>query len=233
MGDGPGAHLVGPGRTVSAPPATAAPRPRYRGVSHEVAAAVFPVLGAVLVVAAHGAAAKVATVVYTVGISAMYTVSACYHRGSWSPAAKRRMRRLDHSTILVGIAATYTPVAAIGLDQSTGRLLLVAVWSLAVTGVVVRNLWLTAPSWVVATVYVAVGWVAVGVAPALVHHLGAPTLALVVTGGATYTLGAVVYSRKRPDPAPTVFGYHEVFHALVVGAGIMFYAAVATVVVHG
>lgn len=214
-------------------PAAVDVRPRLRGVSHQLAAFVFPALGLVLVTLARGAAAKVATSVYTAGVTAMYVVSACYHRGQWSAAARQRMRRLDHSTILVGIAATYTPIAAIGLGGTTGRLLLVAVWGLAVAGVVIRNLWLTAPSWMVAAVYVAVGWAAVAVLPALLHHLGGLTFSLLGAGGVVYTLGAVVYGRRRPDPAPGVFGYHEVFHALVLGAGLIFYLAVARVVVRG
>ena len=205
--------------------------PRLRGVSHQVGAFVFTALGLVLVLLAPTPGARVAVAVYAVGVTAMYAVSACYHRGGWSPAARQRMRRLDHSMILVSIAATYTPLAALGLDSGTARGLLVTVWILAAVGIVVRNLWLGAPRWVVAAVYMVVGWTAVAVLPALWSQLGVVTCALVLLGGTVYSLGALVYSRRRPDPAPAVFGYHEVFHALVLVAGLIFYAAVARVTV--
>jgi hemolysin III len=161
----------------------------------------------------------------------MYATSACYHRGNWSAPVKRRLRRIDHSMILVGIAATYTPIAVIGLNRTTARLLLVVVWGLSVTGVVIRNVWLGAPRWLVAAVYIGVGWTALAVLPALWTQLGVVTFGLLLFGGAVYSIGALVYSRRRPDPVPAVFGYHEVFHALVLVAGLVFYAAIIRVVV--
>jgi hemolysin III len=205
-------------------------KPRLRGVTHEVAAFLFPVMGLVALLVARSTGAKVAVGVYTLGVTGMYATSACYHRGGWAPAAKRRMRRLDHSMILVGIASTYTPVAAVGLPAGTAWALLSVVWGLALAGVVIRNLWLGAPRWVTAAVYVAVGWTAVAVLPTLWAHLGVTIFVLLLTGGLVYSLGALVYSRRRPDPVPAVFGYHEVFHALVLAAGVMFYAAVIGVV---
>ena len=207
-----------------------ASKPRLRGVSHEIAALVFPALGVLALVLAHSAGSKAAVAVYTVGLTGMYATSACYHRGSWSVAAKRRLRRLDHSMILVGIAATYTPIAAIGLHATTALALLTVVWGLAVAGVVIRNVWLGAPRWLVAGVYVAVGWTALAVAPTLWTQLGVVTFGLLLLGGVVYSIGAAVYSRRRPDPLPAVFGYHEVFHALVLAAGLLFYAAVIRVV---
>jgi hemolysin III len=204
--------------------------PRLRGVSHEVAAFVFPALGLVLVLLASSPGARVAVAVYTAGCTAMYATSAFYHRRKWSVPARQRMRRLDHSMILVGIAATYTPIAAIGLHASTARVLLGIVWGLAGLGVVVRNAWLDAPRWLVASIYIAVGWTALGVLPALWSQLGVVTFSLLILGGLVYSIGALVYSRQRPDPAPGVFGYHEVFHALVLAAGLLFYAAVIAVV---
>jgi hemolysin III len=206
-------------------------KPRLRGVSHEVAAFVFPALGLLLVLIAPTASSRVPLAIYTAGVTAMYATSACYHRGRWSAAGKQRMRRLDHSMILMGIAATYTPIAAIGLDGSTARALLAAVWSLAGGGIVIRNLWLGAPRWLVSGVYIAVGWTALAVLPALWSQLGAVTCALLLLGGLVYSLGALVYSRRRPDPVPAVFGYHEVFHALVLLAGLIFYSAVARVAI--
>ena len=209
----------------------AADKPRLRGVSHEVAAFVFPVLGLLLVLLAPKASSRVPVAVYTAGVTAMYATSACYHRGRWSAAARQRMRRLDHSMILVGIAATYTPIATIGLDGSTARPLLAVVWGLAAVGIVIRNAWLGAPRWLLPGVYIAVGWTALAVLPALWGQLGGVTFALLLFGGLVYSLGALVYSRRRPDPVPAVFGYHEVFHALVLLAGLLFYAAVVRVAI--
>ena len=205
-------------------------KPRLRGVSHEIAAVVFPVLGVVAVLLAPSPGAKAAVGLYTVGVTGMYAASACYHRGNWSAAAERRLRRVDHSMILVGIAATYTPIASIGLTRTTGRVLLSVVWVLAGTGLVIRNVWIAAPRWLVASVYVGVGWTAVVLLPAMWTQLGAVTFGLIVLGGITYSIGALVYSRRRPDPVPAAFGYHEVFHALVIVAGLVFYAAVIRVV---
>jgi len=204
--------------------------PRWRGVSHEVAAFVFPVLGVVLVAVAHTTAARWAALVYSVGITAMYAASACYHRGHWDPAVRRRLRRLDHSMILIGIAATYTPIAVVGLDARSARILLGVVWPLALAGIIVQMLWLHAPRWLVAGLYVVIGWTALAFVPVLWHQLGVVTFALIVGGGVVYSAGARVYSARQPDPLPAVFGYHEVFHALVIAAGLMFYVAIARVV---
>ena len=206
-------------------------KPRWRGTSHHVAAFAFPLLGLFLVAVAHTTAARWAALVYGAGVTAMYATSACYHRGHWSPKVRQALRRLDHSMILVGIAATYTPVAAVALPRRSGHILLAVVWGLAAVGIIIRNLWLGAPRWVVAAVYIVVGWVAVGVLPTLWHRLGGVSFALLLLGGALYSVGAVVYSRRRPDPWPGVFGYHEVFHALVVFAGVAFYVMVLRVLV--
>ena len=219
--------VVGPDRGAGA---VAPVKPRLRGVSHEVAAVVFPALGVLLVLVAP-ARSRMPVAIYTAGVTAMYATSACYHRGRWSVSAKQRMRRLDHSMILIGIAATYTPIAALGLDRSTARALLVAIWGLAAAGIVIRNVWLGAPRWVVPAVYIGVGWTALAVAPALWSQLGGVTFALLLVGGLAYSLGALVYGQRRPDPVPAVFGYHEVFHALVLLAGLIFYAAVAGVAI--
>ena len=206
-------------------------KPSGRGVSHEIAAFVFPVLGLALVVVAPTAAARWSALVYTVGVTAMYATSACYHHGHWSPPARRRLRRLDHSMILVGIAATYTPLAVVGLDSRSARVLLAIVWTLAIIGVVVQMLWLDAPRWLVAGIYVVVGWTALLFVPVLWNQLGVVTFSLIVAGGVLYSVGARVYSTRRPDPVPAVFGFHEVFHALVIAAGLVFYVAIARVIV--
>jgi hemolysin III len=206
-------------------------KPRWRGGSHEVAAFVFPVLGACLVAVAHTTAARWAALAYSVGVTAMYATSACYHRGHWNPSVRQRLRRLDHSMILVGIAATYTPIAVVGLDARSARILLGVVWPLAVAGIVVQMFWLNAPRWLVAGLYVVIGWTALAFVPVLWHELGVITFSLIVGGGVVYTVGARVYSARRPDPLPAVFGFHEVFHALVIAAGLIFYVAIARVIV--
>lgn len=205
-------------------------KPRLRGVSHEVAAFVFPVLGLVLLVLADTTSVRWAVLVYTAGVTAMYTASACYHRGHWTDVTRRRMRRLDHSMIMVAIAATYTPVAVAALPRHTATILLGVVWSLAVVGVIVQMLWINAPRWLSAALYIAIGWTAVAFLPTLWTHLGVLSFAGLVLGGVVYSVGAVVYSTQRPDPNPLVFGYHEVFHALVIAAGLVFYATIVRVV---
>ena len=205
-------------------------KPRLRGVSHQIAAIAFPFLGLALVVVADGAAAKLAVLVYTVGLTSMYATSATYHRGDWSGPTRLRLRRLDHAMIVVAIASTYTPIAVIGLTHQSARVLLSVVWTLAVVGVVLQLLWLNAPRWLVAILYIGLGWTAVAFAPTLWRELGALTFSLLLAGGIVYSFGAVVYSTRRPDPVPEVFGYHEIFHALVITAGLLFYVAIARVV---
>jgi hemolysin III len=205
-------------------------KPTWRGRSHQIAACVFPLLCVPLALAAHTAGDTAAVLVYAAGVTAMYTVSAAYHRGRWTDVARRRMRRLDHSTILVGIAATYTPLVVIGLGGTIATVVLAVVWGGAAAGVAVRMLWLDAPRPVTILAYLGVGWVALAILPRLLHDLGGVVFALMLAGGAVYSIAAVIYSRRRPDPWPATFGYHEVFHALVLAAGACFYAAVAIVV---
>ena len=208
-------------------------KPKLRGVSHEIAAFVFPFFGLALFVIADTTAVRWSVVVYTLGLTAMYTASACYHRGHWSDPVRLRLRRLDHSMIIVAIAATYTGIAVGGLGHHTTVVLLTLAWSLAVVGVVVQLVWLHAPRWLLALVYIALGWMAVAFAPTLWRQLGVVTFVLLVLGGVVYSVGAVVYATRRPDPSPAVFGFHEVFHALVIVAGLIFYAAIARVIVAG
>lgn len=210
-----------------------AAKPRLRGVSHEVAAVVFPILGWLAVALAPSGGGRATAAVYTVGVTAMYATSACYHRGAWSAPVRRRLRRADHSMILVGIASTYTPIAGSGVGGTAGWVVVAVVWALAGAGVVIRNLWLDAPPWLVAVVYLGVGWTAVGFLPELWSRLGVVSFLLVVGGGLVTSLGAAVFGRRRPDPRPAVFGYHEVFHALVLAGGLLFYLAVLRVMLRG
>jgi hemolysin III len=207
-------------------------KPRLRGVSHQWAAIFAVPLGGALVIAAEGSRARVAVAVYAISLVALFAVSAVYHRVDWrSVVARRRMRRLDHSMIFVLIAATYTPFAVVAIRGSAGLAILVAAWAGALGGVVVKLVWISAPRRLVVATYVALGWIALVVIPQLVGPIGAVGLALLALGGLLYTVGGVVYALQRPDPAPGVFGYHEVFHAMVIAAALVQYAVIAVWVV--
>jgi len=203
-------------------------KPRLRGVSHEWAFFLFLPLGLWLVVSAPNGRAALAAGIYALSVSLLFGASALYHRISWASATARRwMRRLDHSAIFVLIAGTYTPFALLTLDGTLATVILVAVWAGAAAGIVMTMVWIDAPKWLIAIVYVALGWVAIAAMPEMLDDLGITAVGLVAAGGALYTAGAVIYALKRPDPVPTVFGYHEIFHVLVVAAAALQYAVVA------
>jgi hemolysin III len=207
-------------------------KPRLRGVSHQWAFFVSLVTGAVLVIAAPAGRATLAAAVYAVSVAALFGTSALYHRISWaSQAARRWMRRLDHSMIFFLIAGTYTPFALLVLDGTLAAVILALVWGGAAGGIVLKLVWIDAPKPLVALIYVILGWVAVAAFPDLIEKLGITGTAMIAAGGLLYTLGAIVYALKRPDPVPAVFGYHEVFHALVIVAAAIQYAVVAFLVI--
>jgi hemolysin III len=209
---------------------TVAPeKPLLRGVSHEVAAGVALAGWIVLAVVAAPGPAHVAAHVYGASLFTLFAVSAAYHGPTWKARARLHMRRLVHSAIFLLIAGTYTPFCLL-LPSATGRWLLALVWGGAVAGVLQSVLWVRAPKPLVATVYVLLGWVVLPVLPALRAALGEGAVALLAGGGALYTLGAVVYAARRPDPFPRVFGYHEVFHALVVAAAACHFAVAAAAI---
>lgn len=205
------------------PAAPAGTKPRLRGWIHLCALVVVLVVGPLLIAQAPDAGAAAALTVYVLSLVALFGVSAAFHRITWGPAGRRRMRRADHATIFVAIAGTYTAVAGLALDGWARTLILTVVWVGAAGGIALRQLWLDAPKWAVAIPYVVVGWSALLVIGPLARALGPAGLALLFAGGAAYTVGAVVYALRRPDPVPGVFGYHEVFHACtVVGAALHF-----------
>ena len=197
-------------------------KPRLRGVSHQWACLVSIGLGIALVITAPPGRATFAALVYALSVVTLFATSAIYHRVNWRrPNARRWMRRLDHSAIFLLIAGSYTPFALLALGGALADVILVIVWSGALGGVVLKLLWIDAPNWLVALIYVGLGWVAVAAVPGMVSAIGLTASSLVGLGGVLYTIGAVVYARHRPDPVPTVFGYHEVFHVLVIlGAGL-------------
>ncbi len=203
-------------------------KPRLRGVIHEYAFFVSLALGAALVSLASGSEARIAAGIYVFSLSALLGTSALYHRINWkSPDVRRWVRRLDHSMIFVLIAGTVTPFAMLVIEGPFATAVLITAWAAALAGIIVELIWLEAPKYVSAIVYVTVGLVgAIGFPPILVEAgLGAGLL--VATGGAIYGLGAVVYARQSPNPSPGVFGYHEVFHVMVVVAAALHFAAVA------
>jgi hemolysin III len=193
--------------------------------------AVAVVAGGLLVAFAPEARARLAALVYTVCVAAMFATSAVYHRRWWTTERARMiMRRLDHSTIALMIAGTYTPFSLLVLEGWLATAVLAAVWGGAVAGVVLNVMWPSAPRWVAAAVYLALGWVGVISMPQLFSRAGVLVVVLLMIGGVAYSLGAIVYARKRPDPWPRVFGYHELFHALVAVAAVAQFVAVAHVV---
>ena len=207
-------------------PAPQKEKPLLRGVSHEVAAAFAAAGWLALVRAAPGPRAAFAAAVYGLALTAQFGVSALYHRPAWGTRARLVMRRLDHAAIFLLIAGTYTPVS---LLLPGGRLLLALVWAGALVGMILSVLWPLAPKWLMAALAVALGWAVVPMLPSLRAAIGAGGLALLLAGGVAYTVGAFVYASRRPDPFPRVFGYHEVFHALVIVAAVCHYAVVASV----
>ena len=219
----------------AAPPFVTPPKlgkPRLRGVSHQWAFFVSLAAGAALVVAAPPGEARLAVTIYAVSVAALFGTSALYHRINWSSIGARRwMRRLDHSMIFTLIAGTYTPFAVLVLDGALSTAILIVVWVGAVGGVILKLAWVDVPKGVMALIYLALGWVALAAFPELFSELGFTGGGMVAAGGLLYTLGALVYAFKRPDPVPAVFGYHEVFHALVIAAAALQYTVIAFYVI--
>jgi hemolysin III len=202
-------------------------KPRLRGVSHEYAFFVSLGCGIALILAASDGRARLAAAIYAVAVSALFGTSALYHRVTWRPVTRRWMRRLDHSMIFVLIAGTYTPVALLALKGGLAHAILIVVWAGAFGGMIFKLLWIDAPKWLFALLYVLLGWVSVAVFGQLPASIGWLAVAGLATGGLLYTIGAVVYASGWPNPVPRVFGYHEVFHALVIAAAALHYAVIA------
>jgi hemolysin III len=187
--------------------------------------------GIVLIALAPTTTARIAAAVFSVTAWLLFGTSAVYHRGNWSPRVAGVLKRLDHSNIFLIIAGTYTPFALL-LPHDDARTMLLIVWSGAILGVLFRVLWVGAPRWLYTPVYVALGWVAVFYLGPLLHFGGVAIVSLIAVGGLLYTLGAVVYGTKRPNPSPRWFGFHEIFHTLTVAAFAAHYIA-ASMTVYG
>jgi hemolysin III len=207
--------------------------PLLRGVTHAYAFW-FAVAGAItLVFLADDGVAVAAAAIYGGGLCALFAGSALYHRWRWDPRWRPLLRRVDHSTIFIFIAASYTPMALLVLQGPLRWVVLGIAWGGAAAGIFFTIAWIDAPRWLAAGTYLALGWVAVITVPQLGDRLGAAPLTLVAVGGALYTLGAVVYALRRPNPWPRVFGFHEIFHAFVVAAAVCHFVAMAGWVVPG
>jgi hemolysin III len=204
-------------------------KPRLRGWLHTYAAATSIASGVVLVAfaaAMRGGPAGATTGIYAATVTMLFGTSALYHRINWGPRAQGVMKRLDHSMIFIFIAGTYTPIAALTLPRSSGIAVLIVVWAGAISGVVLKSAWPSAPRWLSVPCYIGLGWVAVFVMPQLLRNAGVAALTLIVFGGLVYTVGGVVYGVKRPNPLPGVFGFHEVFHLCTLVAAVSHYVAI-------
>jgi hemolysin III len=188
------------------------------------------VAGVVLVVLAEPGEERAAVAIFGAAAVLLFGTSALLHRGTWSPGVEGLLRRLDHSNIFLIIAASYTPFAVLTLPADKGTTLLWIVWAGASAGVAFRVFWVGAPRWLYTPIYVAVGWVAVFYLPDFVTGAGVAVVVLIVVGGALYSVGALVYGLKRPNPSAHWFGFHEVFHALTIVAFITHYVAVSLTV---
>ena len=204
-------------------------KPRLRGWLHAYAAAVSIASGAALIAVAaalRGGPAGASTGIYAATVTLLFGTSALYHRLNWAPRGHAVMKRLDHSMIFVFIAGTYTPIAVLTLPRTAAIAVLTVVWAGALFGVALQSAWPGAPRWLSVPCYVALGWVAAFVFPDLLHSGGVAPFVLIAAGGVVYTLGALVYGLKRPDPWPGTFGFHEVFHLCTLVAALCHYVAI-------
>jgi hemolysin III len=205
--------------------------PRLRGVLHQWAFFAALAAGISLVALADGLRERFASWVYATALAAMFGASALYHRVDWrSPVRRAWARRLDHAAIFIFIAGTYTPFALLAFEGVLPTVTLVAIWGAAALGLALNLAWIDGPRWIAAVAYLSVGWVGVIAAPQLFTNVDLAAALLVVIGGGLYSVGAAVYAFQWPDPFPTTFGFHELFHLLVVAAAVTQYVAVSLVV---
>jgi channel protein, hemolysin III family len=201
-----------------------------RGRLHEIAFFVSVPAGIALIALANTGKARLAAVIFTTGLAGVFGASAAYHRVPWSDPARKRMKRLDHSMIFVLIAGTYTPLCLLALSGVWSVVMLATVWAGAITGIVLKQVNIDGLKRVSGFLYISLGWVSIVTMPQLFHTMSGVAFTLVVVGGLLYTLGAIVFASKRPDPNPAVFGYHEVWHAFTAGASLCHYSAVLLLV---
>ena len=205
--------------------------PLLRGVLHQLAFFASLVVGTLLIIGSDGPGRHVAASVFAGSVAACFGASALYHRVRWTPRLRPWLRRVDHAGVYLLIAGTYTPVCLLVLAGAWRLAVLTTVYVCAAIATVFKFAWIDAPRWVAAALGLALGWGGLTVLPQLVVRLDPAAVVLLCAGGLAYTLGAIVYARQRPDPAPAVFGYHEVFHALTIVAVSCQYVAIAFFVV--
>jgi hemolysin III len=219
--------VVSASEAVPAKPA----KPLLRGVLHEAAFPVSVVVGALLIGFSEGASRRTAAAVFAGSVALCFGVSALYHRVTWAPHVRLVMRRLDHAGVYLLIAGTYTPVCLLALEGPWRFVVLAVVSTAAGAATILKVAWVAAPSWLAAALGIGIGWVGVPLLPQLATQLEPAAIVLLGVGGVAYTLGAVVYARRRPNPVPTVFGYHELFHALTIVGVACQYVAIAFFVI--
>jgi hemolysin III len=219
------------GVAVPSPTLPVPPRPLLRGVLHQAAFSASLVVGTLLIVGAEGARRHAAAAVFAGSVAACFGASALYHRVTWTPRLRLWMRRVDHAGVYLLIAGTYTPVCLLVLDGAWRVVVLVTVYVGATAAIVLKFVWVDAPKWLAAVLGIALGWAGLAVLPQLAARLNPAAVALLGVGGLAYTAGAIIYARRRPNPLPAVFGYHELFHALTIVAVACQYVAIAFFVI--
>lgn len=207
------------------------PKPLLRGVLHQGAFIVALVVGTLLILGSDGGAEHAAAAIFAGSVAACFGLSALYHRVNWAPGVRLWMQRLDHAGVYLLIAGTYTPVCIVALGGNLRLAVLAIVSTGAAAAIVLKFAWVDAPRWLAAAIGIALGWIGVALLPELATHVTPAAIALLGLGGIAYTVGAIFYVRRRPDPAPTVFGYHELFHALTIVGVSCQYVAIAFFVI--
>ncbi len=210
--------------------AEAVEKPRLRGVWHTYGFFVSLIVGVALVLSTPPGRGLVAAVVYAASVSALLGTSALYHRVTWRPERRRWMRRLDHAMIFVLIAGSYTPIVVLAMSGALATVVFCVAWGGALAGILVEFFWIDHPRYVSAVIGAALGWTSLVMVGQLHKTVGWVAVGGFILGGVLYTVGATIYSRQRPNPIPGVFGYHEVFHALVLAAAAVHYAVIAFIV---
>jgi hemolysin III len=202
-------------------------KPAWRGWLHLLWFELSLVFGTLLVAQAHGSSRVTASVIYAASVSALFGASALYHRGNWSAAWRRRLQRLDHAMIFLLIAGTATPAFLLANDSTFGLVCLAVLWVVTLTATAIRMAWMNVPERVAGAIFIGLGWLASLALPGVWAHAGVAPAALMIAGGGLYTAGALAYHHRRPDPCPSVFGYHEVFHVFVCAAATCQFVAIA------
>jgi hemolysin III len=210
-------------------------KPKLRGWMHLATAPLALAGGIVLIIMSPDATTRWGSALFSASALVLFTVSAVYHTGSWSPRVWAFLRRFDHANIFVLIAGSYTPLTLILLEGTQRTVLLATIWASALLGVLFRIFWTDAPRWLYTPIYIAMGWVAIVFLPDFAHgaaerlggDVGTAVMVLIAAGGALYTLGGVVYGFQRPNPWPRWFGFHEVFHTFTIVAFVTHYVGIS------